>query len=170
MINICTMKRIVRNSVCVTVLCLSLLNVFASGESNAPYRYSRQILAKSIRVFTEKFVSADTRNTAANTSTPKSSSKICACQILHMQSNNYNHPNVVLLAEKTINGDLSSDAAKAKVALETEKKHLKNYFYSKIKVQQMLIDGTDCKSMFRKLKSDNNDLLLYEILDADITK
>jgi hypothetical protein len=77
---------------------------------------------------------------------------------------------MVLLAEKTNTRSISSDASRAKDVLESERKHLKNFFYKKIKVEQMLIDGSDCKSLFKKLKAYRNELVLYEILDADIRK
>ena len=93
--------------------------------------------------------------------------KICSCQILNVQSNNYDHRKVAVFAEKTNNGNFSADSRVAKEAIEKEKKHLKAFFYDKLKVVGHVAESSDCKSLYVKLKSADEDLVMYDILDAD---
>ncbi len=92
--------------------------------------------------------------------------KVCSCQILNLESTNYNHHYVVLLAEKTNDGQ-SSAFRIAKNRIRKEKKQLKNLFYDKVKVVAEIHGTGSCKSMFYKLKMVNRNLQLYEILNAD---
>jgi hypothetical protein len=94
--------------------------------------------------------------------------KICSCQILNMESANYEHRNVAVFAEKTNHGDYSADYKAAKAAIEKEKKHLKNFFYDKVKVVNHIVQTTDCKSLYIKLKGADRSLMMYDIIDADI--
>src|SRR5580765_4353912 len=55
------------------------------------------------------------------------SSRICSCQVLNLESSNYNHRSVVLLSEKTYDGTAAAYSA-AKSRLIKEKKHLKKMF------------------------------------------
>jgi hypothetical protein len=92
--------------------------------------------------------------------------KVCSCQILNLESNNYNHRYVVLLAEKT-NDRRSAAFTIAKNRIRKEKKQLKNLFYDKVKVVAELQGNGSCKSMYYKLRMVNRNLQLYEILNAD---
>lgn len=92
--------------------------------------------------------------------------KVCSCQILNMESKNYNHRYVVLLAEKTNDGH-SSAFTIARNRIRKEKKQLKNLFYDKVKVVAELQGTGSCKSMFYKLRMVDRNLQLYEILNAD---
>ncbi|MBS1599799.1 MAG: hypothetical protein JST75_16355 [Bacteroidetes bacterium] len=96
--------------------------------------------------------------------------KICSCQILSMESSNYQHRNVAVFAEKTNHGDYSADAKIAKNAIEKEKKNLKHLFYDKVKVVNHISRTTDCKSLYIQLKGADRSLVMYDILDADIRK
>ena len=93
--------------------------------------------------------------------------KICSCQILNLQSSNYQHNKVAVFAEKTNNGSFSSDSKAAKGTIEKEKKHLKQLFYDKLEVVNHIAENTDCKSLYLKLKKKDNALVMYDILDAD---
>lgn len=97
----------------------------------------------------------------------KSASRICSCQILNLESSNYDHRYVVLLAEKTNDGtSMAFKAAKSRIL--KEKKHLKELFYDKVKVVSEIQGTGSCKSMFYQLSSADSSLKLYEILNADI--
>src|SRR4029077_14194381 len=96
--------------------------------------------------------------------------KICSCQILNLQSSNYQHNKVAVFAEKTNDGNFSSDSRAAKETIEKEKKHLKQLFYDKLQVVDHIAENTDCKSLYLKLKDNDRSLVMYDILDADIRK
>lgn len=91
---------------------------------------------------------------------------ICSCQILNMESSNYDHRYVVLLAEKANSGK-ASDFRKAKNRIQKEKKRLREMFYDRIQVVTEIETSGSCKSMFFRLKTANDRLQLYEILNAD---
>jgi hypothetical protein len=95
------------------------------------------------------------------------SAKVCACQILNLRSNNLHVKNAVVFAEKT-NTEGENDLDKAKLRLEKEKRMLKILFYNKIQVLAKTTASTDCNTLFQQLKKKQADLLLYEILNADI--
>ena len=93
--------------------------------------------------------------------------KVCACQLLTVTSKDRQIENVALFSEKINNGDVSADFAVATEVLEKEKKHMKSYFYEKIKVVGKQVVATDCKTFYKQLKVQYNDLKMYELLDAD---
>jgi hypothetical protein len=93
--------------------------------------------------------------------------KVCACQILNLRSNNHDVKNAVVFAEKT-NNEGSADLAKAKTRLEKEKRMLLALFYNKIEVIGRTTAATDCNTLYKKLKKMQDDLLMYEVLNADI--
>jgi hypothetical protein len=128
------------------------LNQIRKLDSVLEYRVSE----KSV---TEQFMHSAEGNSAIGV-------KICSCQILNLESTNYNHRYVVLLAEKTNDGH-SSAFTIAKNRIRKEKKHLKNLFYDKVRVVAELQGAGSCKSMFYKLRLTDRNLQLYEILNAD---
>lgn len=96
-----------------------------------------------------------------------STEMICSCQVLNLESSNYNHRFVVLLAEKK-NDRTGTAFTKAKNRIQKEKKHLKQMFYDKIQVVSEMQGTGSCKAMFYRLKTADMSLQLYEILNADI--
>jgi hypothetical protein len=95
-----------------------------------------------------------------------SNGRICSCQILNLQSSNYDHRYVALLAEKTNNGN-GTEYAIAKKTLQKEKKQLREMFYDKVNVVAEKQGTGSCTAMFKQLKSKDKNLQLYEILNAD---
>ena len=93
--------------------------------------------------------------------------RICSCQILNLESSNYNHQHIAVFAEKTNHGS-SADFNAAKSRINKEKKHLKNMFYDKVEVVAEVEAVGSCHSMYVKLKSRDARLQIYEILNADI--
>jgi hypothetical protein len=93
--------------------------------------------------------------------------KICSCQILDMKSSNYDHRHVAVFAEKTFHGN-AQDFQVTHSALEKEKKQLKKMFYDKLEVVSAHAEQTDCKSLYVKLKYADQNLIIYEVLNADI--
>ncbi|MBS1948540.1 MAG: hypothetical protein JST47_12305 [Bacteroidetes bacterium] len=100
----------------------------------------------------------------------KKSGKICSCEILALQTNIWRQRNFVLLAEKTNKKSFSSDLSYANRAIEKEKRHMRCFFYDKVEVISRLSDAIDCRSMYKRLKSENKSILLYDILDADVKR
>ncbi|HSZ85980.1 MAG TPA: hypothetical protein VK787_08105 [Puia sp.] len=96
--------------------------------------------------------------------------KICACQVLKLQSANYRARNYALYSERTNKKSYSYDLNKAKWILEREKKHIADLFYDKVDVLDDIVEATDCRSMFLKMKRQHKTLILYDIVDADIKK
>jgi hypothetical protein len=72
-----------------------------------------------------------------------------------------------LLAEKKNDGSRTAYAI-AKNRIQKEKKHLKKMFYDKIEVVSEMQGMGSCKEMFYRLRTADENLRLYEILNADI--
>jgi hypothetical protein len=146
------------------LLCIILVdnNSFAGDASVRPVSF----LPKNF-LSTVKNVDADF---ALNEINRSKGAKICSCQILNLESANYQHRNVAVFAEKTNHGNYSSDYKIAKDAIEKEKRHLRQMFYDKLKVVNKIAQTTDCRSLYIKLKGADSSLVMYDILDADIRK
>jgi hypothetical protein len=97
----------------------------------------------------------------------KNVTKVCACQLLSVNSGNREVSNVAVFSEKINNGDLSADFAVATEVLENERKHMKSFFYDKVKIIAKQVVATDCRTMYNQLKVQYDDLKMYEVLDAD---
>jgi hypothetical protein len=93
--------------------------------------------------------------------------RICSCQILNLESANYNHRHIALFAEKTKHGT-SADFHAAKSRINREKKHLKQMFYDKVEVVKEVESEGSCHSLYVRMKSKDARLQIYEILNADI--
>lgn len=164
MINYRTMKPLNRLSLLLAFL-LPVTTLFADPGSN-----SRPYFVRSANFF--KLVHSNykeepvTNNLPA--SNPATSAKVCACQILNVASNNEKLEYVAVFAEKTNNGELNNSFSTAIRVLEQEKKQMKKQFYSKMKVVEKISVYSSCKTLAGQLRSDNGNLKVYEILDADI--
>src|ERR1700753_1629199 len=62
--------------------------------------------------------------------------RVCACQVLQVSSKNENDRLIAVFAEATNTGDLSRNFSDAGAVLTKEKKHLKDFFYSRIQVAE----------------------------------
>src|SRR5271154_7170799 len=98
------------------------------------------------------------------------SGKICACQVLQLESLNHRPRNYALLAERTNRKSFFYDSHKAKWRIEKEKKHLTDFFYDKLEVIDDFVEISDCRSVFIKMKKKQKSLILYDILDADVKR
>lgn len=128
--------------------------VLANDGHAAPSIFTSSHFTESVKTFD----SIITANTTA---------KVCACQILNLHSNNHHLKNAVVFAEKT-NSNEQTDLATAKTRLEKEKRLLRILFYNKIQVIAKTSAATDCNTLFLQLKKKQDNLLLYEVLNADI--
>lgn len=109
---------------------------------------------------------ASVTNNASAKEADISSSRICSCQVLNLESSNYDHRSVVLLSEKANDGSSAAYTA-ATNRLQKEKNQMKKLFYDKIKVVSSFQGAGSCKSMYLRLRSTDKNLQLYEILNAD---
>jgi len=159
------MKSVIRTLMaCVCLLALST-TVKAGDDALYPKTFNSGLFASQYKQLKAQVDLAFDANEASKK--PKTNLKVCACQILDLESKNFEHSNVAILSEKTNYGDISSDLDAAKEVLESEKKHLNKLFFTKMKVVSKTQDATDCSTLARKLKSDNTELKVYDVIDAD---
>jgi hypothetical protein len=166
------MRPLIRISFALFLLCFVVQTGFAGQGSVRPVicnsfhslRIGKldSILSGRVSVIEVKKES-DRTSEQANTT----DGKICSCQVLNLESSNFDHRYVVLLAEKRSDGTGSAYTI-AKNRIQKEKKHLKQMFYDKIKVISEKQGTGSCKEMFYRLRTADVSLQLYEILNADI--
>jgi hypothetical protein len=132
--------------------------LLAKKGDTMPYHFSHERLISSIK------------NIDTTSNEKKNSAKICSCQILVLQTSYRRQKNFALFAERTSKKSFASDLSFAKRAIEKEKRHMQSFFYDKLEVVGSISDAIDCKSMFKRLKTKNKSLYLYDILDADIRR
>lgn len=148
------MNRFTRTTTLIAVLALSFVCAYAGNAPQPKYHFN-------------KILSADSLNMPAADVAAKSS-KICSCQVLSLESKNYQHSQVLILAEKTNNGDIRADYAAARKRIEKEKRYLASVFFDKVSKTSELTGASDCKTLYRQLKDADSNLKVYDILDADI--
>jgi len=165
------MRPLIRIAFAIIFLCFTALNLFAGTGSVKPVRAVTiqfdQIMELNTMLSTSLTVLTNKKSGPDSVESAESGGRICSCQILDLESSNYNHQHVVLLAEKTNNGN-SSDYYIARNRIQKEKKHLRTMFYDKVKLVSETEGTGSCKSMYFRLKTADSLLQLYEILNADI--
>jgi len=166
------MHPLIRISFALFLLCFAALNSFAGPTSVRPVNtipFNLKHIEK-LDSFLRAWVSVISVKKESELSAEEvsaSSGRICSCQVLNLESSNYDHRYMVLLAEKKNDG--GGDAFEiAKNRIQKEKKHLKQMFYDKVKVVAEMHGTGSCKAMFYQLRTANSNLQLYEILNADI--
>lgn len=165
------MHPLIRFSAALILLFLAALSVLASPRSSKLVQpcfcYQRQ-LVKLFDLLPDSGKSMTTEMNPGSGSEKSTASgvRICSCQVLNMQSSNYDHRFVVLLAEKT-NDESSAGFKAARNRIEKEKKQLKKLFYDKVKLVAQIQGSGSCKSMYFRLHKADGQLQLYEILNAD---
>jgi hypothetical protein len=153
------------------IVCTSFIagNSFANEESANPV----QLNLKSYIRSTVSFMSGSNYNADKLMDKVKNqpnTARVCACQVLTLKNNNNEFENVALFSEKTNYGDLTADYKVASQLLVTENKQLKSFFFDKVEVVNKINAPTDCVSLYLKMKSQNEELKLYDILNADINR
>jgi hypothetical protein len=149
----------------VFVFCISgFTALFASDSSIRPVSRFPKDFFTSVKKLDIRFHQADHKVNKGEVV------KICSCQILNLQSKNYHQNDMGVFAERSSQGQLSSDLSITKKFIDREKKHLRLLFYDKLKVVNSFSEPTDCKSLYLKLKLINSSLVIYDILDADVRK
>jgi hypothetical protein len=150
------------NLVVLSVFISSLL--FANSSSSKPHSRVSSTLFRSIKQLDANMNLSDLVRSG------KTTVKICSCQILNLESNNYKQSDIAVFAERSSKGNFPTDVLIAKNTIEKEKKHMKLLFYDRLKVVDRISEATDCKSLYVKLKLKNNTLIIYDILNADIKR
>jgi hypothetical protein len=142
---------------------VAVTSLFANDGSFNPAP-RRRILSNDF-LYTIRNYSAFVGKNVANNTT---SNKVCSCQILNVKSNNEQITQVALLAEKTNHGDISADLSVADAIIEKAKKQIKAQFYNTVKVVAKWQQTLPCATLYHQLKAANNDVQMFDILDADI--
>lgn len=166
------MHPLIRTSFTLFLFCITIQTGFA-GQSSANPVKTAPIASRGVekldsilnaRVSVVEFKKeSDMTAEEINSST----GKICSCQILNLESSNYQHHYVVLLAERKNDGSGQAYTV-AKNRIQKEKKHMKQMFYDKIEVVSDIQGTGSCKAMYYRLRKADVSLQLYEILNADI--
>ncbi len=162
------MKSLIRIVITLLLLTLNRGTSIAGNGLVRPINQFTGISMISIQAV-DSFLSVTLRPSSMQSESGNNSSRarICSCQILNLESANYDHRHIALFAEETNHGS-SSDFRIAMNRIEKEKKHLKRMFYDKVKVLTEVASVGTCHSMYVRLKSDDGSLQMYEILNADI--
>jgi hypothetical protein len=166
------MHPLIRTSFALSLLCFTVQTGYASQSSVRPVNKVNFVSAHieqldSILAIRVSLVEVKNETELTSEELNSSAGKICSCQVLNLESSNYDHRYVVLLAEKKNDGSGAAYAI-AKNRIQKEKKHLKQMFYDKIKVVSEVQGTGSCKAMFYRLRAADVSLQLYEILNADI--
>ncbi len=159
------MTTLIRFSLVLAVVLSASVSFANPGSINRP-SFVRS--AKFLDVIRKSNPITDKKNEPATKEVKATAAKVCACQILNVSSNNETLQYVAVMVEKTNNGELNNSYSIAKSVLEKEKKLMKNQFYPKMKVLEKYTVFSSCKTLAAKLASVNNELKVYDILDADI--
>jgi hypothetical protein len=165
------MHPLIRFAAALVFLFLAALSVLAGPKSSRPVGTSILQLhqIKKLDNFlldSATILTPDNRSGSMNEKVPSAGDRICSCQILNLESSNYDHRYVVLLAEKTTNGsDAEFKAARNRII--KERKQLKKLFYDKVKLVAEMQGKSSCKSMYFRLRTADRQLQLYEILNTD---
>lgn len=166
------MRPLIRIAFTLLFLCLAIMDVFGGSGSSKPvspsvFQIHNLVTMDSLITVRGILISVKKSSDVSPAEVSNSTGRICSCQILNLESSNYNYRYVVLLAEKTNDGSGTAFAL-ARNRLQKEKKHLKQMFYDKIKVVSEMQGTGSCNSMFYQLRTADSNLQLYEILNADI--
>lgn len=180
LINIVAMNPLIRIVFALLFLSLVFIHSFAGNGSVRPVNHLTENSAVvihnvdsflSVSIVFSEIPSAEVERNLP--SSPKESeeassrTRICSCQILNLESSNYDHRHIAIFAEKANHGS-SSDIRAAKNRIEKEKKQLKHMFYDKVNVVAEITAVGSCHSMYVQLKRGDRSLQIYEILNADI--
>lgn len=139
--------------ICFIIAIAAISNIAFAGSGNP----SKVIFPKTFSIALKESAPLFEHHTA----------KICACQILRVESNNEEQNFIAVFAQATNTGDLSFNFASANTVLEKEKKHLKNFFYTKIKTAENVTAATECSAMYKNIQVKYANVKMYDVLDAD---
>jgi hypothetical protein len=157
----------------VSILCLVLATGIVKAGEEAASPVNLELNLKTLIKSSVTFMNGSAMNTeklVRKMKENRNTAKVCACEILKLRNNNDQFEQVAVFAEKTNYGDLTADYKKASLTLNGERKHMKAYFFDVVEVTQKITAPTDCLSLYLSMKSSEQVLILYDILDADINR
>ncbi len=98
--------------------------------------------------------------------TVNASTKLCSCEIVKMNHDNKNQA-LGIFAEKILKGKAEKNYKLMDDYIRREKYHLNKGFVDKIKVVGSFKSRTDCMTLYRHLRLQNN-FKMYQILNVDV--
>jgi len=143
-------------SIIILLLTLSL-NGFSANHPLPQSALAKQVTSKQLRIYD---------SLASEVKTPLAA-KVCACQILKVNSKNHKNMRIAVLVEKT-GSAANNDAIRFRQIFEKEKKYMKYFFYEDIRTVHNVMAPTSCNLLYKNLQETNTQLQLYQVLDADI--
>jgi hypothetical protein len=153
------MKTLIRTAMlCLVTLVALQTSSFANGEYAMPFSFNHKTFVNSLVAI----------NNVSDNAAKKSGARICSCQLLRVRSNNEDIKNMALYSEKINNGDVSADMKIAASVLAAERKNIRMQFFNDVKVSRTVTAMTDCSTMIKEMKSADQTLKVYDVLDADI--
>ncbi len=159
------MKKGILIRFCSILFLLAVTGIAEAGENAVrPFQFDLKVLAG---MSIQSFNNSTQVNRLLSRIEPLKN-RICVCEILEAENNNQAFKNLVVLAEKENDGDLSKSYRIAEQQISTEKKQMKAIYFDKLRVNIKMAVATDCMSLYLKLNQKNNDFRLYDILNADI--
>ncbi|MEP7259347.1 MAG: hypothetical protein ABI687_13185, partial [Flavitalea sp.] len=124
------MKRILLRSV---LLLFCIAAMYSRSQAGAPLPTAFPFNASILSFFDTAYSVADI----------KVNSKICACQVLNVNSKNQRNLRIAVLVEKT-SGESASDLALIRAMFDKEKRYMKYFFYDEMKMIGNMMAPTDC--------------------------
>lgn len=100
-------------------------------------------------------------------SSSASSKKICTCQLMSVKTEKFDSHLVGIFAEKTLEGKKKLNYRVMNEFIRREKIYFRVVFLRALEVQEKFKSATDCQSLYNKLKSENYQLVMYNILNVD---
>jgi hypothetical protein len=105
---------------------------------------------------------------AAPADSVRVSPKICSCRLMNVQTNTFDSRLVGIFAEKTLEGKQGNNYRLMNEYIRREKIYFSTVFARSVERKELIQSGTDCLHLFNKLKKENPELEMYNILDVDI--
>jgi len=140
-----------------------------AGEKNvSPFNFTFRNLAAAEKAIAQ--LNGSDNSFAKSAKSEKNKSKVCACEVLKLSNNNTSQESVAIFSEITNNGDINAEYKVALEILQKQKKNMKDQYYDKVKVNQTITAPMDCKTLYIKMAKDENGLVMYDILDADVLR
>jgi hypothetical protein len=87
---------------------------------------------------------------------------------MNVQTNTFDSRLVGIFAEKTLEGKQGNNYRLMNEYIRREKIYFSTVFARSVERKELIQSGTDCLHLFNKLKKENPELEMYNILDVDI--
>jgi len=146
--------------------CLLASHSQAEDKSTAPLQFNLSALLKaSIQFYNGNSEKVDRFLRKLNS---RNHAQVCVCEILDLENNNNQYSGVALFSQKTNTGDLGREYRAASKVIEQEARHMKEFFFDRVKVTKKIAANTDCISLYWRMNSLPGGVKMFDIIDADI--